>query len=425
MVKHTNKDIQGSERACQERCHGFRPTPVSMVLGTILFASGIGLVAAQETQNPSQDSQASEAFKLTPLISLTSRWDDNIYGQNTGEVDDQITNATASIKAASQWKRHRVGMEAGVSADFYADNDTENVTDWWVDADGRYDLSAKSHALAGVRISQNHEDRSSPDAQVGAADPTTYVTSHGHVGFAHYMAPFTFRVGAVFENLNFKDGSVVAPPFDVNQRDRDQYSLGMRFSYQMKNATEVFFQAATDTREYDMQSVGRDSDGYRLGLGLRADKGPAYQVEGFIGHMVQDYDAVAMKDVSGLYYGLNLKWKPAEPTQITGYVDRSINETTLLNASSHLDTTIGGRVEHKLNPDLSLNANLAFTNADYQGVSLDLDEVVAGFGARYYFSKNYFVAGDYRYINRDANNPTYEYTKNLYLLSIGYSPRPR
>ena len=72
-----------------------------------------------------------------------------------------------------------------------------------------------------------------------------------------------------------------------------------------------------------------------------------------------------------------------------------------------------------------MNAGLSYTNSDYQGVSLELDAVSASAGARYYFDKNIFLSGGYRYTNRDANSTTYEYDQNMVFLTLGYAPRTR
>lgn len=368
-----------------------------------------------------------EGFRVMPNASLTENWNNNIYGTPTNEKSDTITAASASVKVNSDWARHRLDFDVGASADFYRKNDSEDVVNWWLGTDGRYDLSARSHALGGLRVSQNHEDRSSPDSAAGANDPTTYITSRAHIGFAHRLAPFTIRVGGVVENLNFDDGS--SPGFDVDWRDRNQFSIGTRFSYQLSPQNEIFFQAATDTRDYDNEPVGRNSDGYRLGLGLRTNRGAEFEAEGFLGHMAQDYDNIALKDVNGLYYGANLKWKPASHTRFSAGIDRAINETTYseagTDASSHLDTSINGRVEHDINSKLSLNLSLGYSNSDYQGVTLELDELSAGAGLRYAFDRHFYLAGGYQYSNRDANNPLYEYDRNLFYVSFGYKPRSR
>ena len=399
-----------------------RLKPLNLLLGLSLAAWSMQATLAAEPVAPSN----AGGFRIVPNASLTETWNDNIYGTPSNEKRDSITTLNASVSANSDWKRHRLNLDAGVSADYYADYDDENVVDWTLGADGRYDLSAQSHALGGLRVSQNHEDRSSPDSAAGATDPTTYQTQHAHFGFAHQLAPFTIRLGGVIEKLDFDKGSVPgAGGFDVNTRDRTQYSLGTRFSYQFNPSREVFFQAATDTRDYDDNTVGRNSDGYRLGLGLRIKQGANFDAEGFIGHASQDYDDIALKDVSTIYYGGTLKWKPAAQTRFNATLDRSINETTVSGASSHLDTSVGGRIEHDLSSQLTLNAGLSYTNSDYQGVSLELDAVSASLGARYYFDKNIYLSGGYRYTNRDANVATYEYDQNLFFLTLGYAPRTR
>jgi hypothetical protein len=405
---------------------GSRLNPLGLAVSALLAVSAPQAFAADEA---AQEGYKVGEFHVIPTASVTERLDDNIYGQNTGALDDTITNVAASVQAKSQWQRHRLNLDAGVSADYYNDYDSEDVVDWWAGADGRYDLSAKSHALGGVRFSQEHEDRASPETEgfTSAAEPTIYSTSHAHLGFAHRLAPFTIRIGAVYEALNYDDVASTTPgtPLDNDYRDRDQYSLGMRFSYQMKDAPEIFFQASTDTREYDDATTGRDSDGYRLGLGLRFDKGPQFQAEGFIGYLGQDFDNLAYDDVDTIYYGANLKWRPTNATRVSAYIDRAVNETTLDLASSYLNTTIGGQVEHDMTSRLALNASLSYSNSDYQGVDLELDEIAAGVGARYYFDKRFYLGGGYRHTNRDANQAAYEYDKNIFFLSLGYAPRSR
>lgn len=425
MATNHSDTAQRSPESRPDHAPAPRLKPLSLLTGLFLAAWG---VHAAHAADPAPAPNAPEGFKIgefrvTPNASLSESWDDNIYGTPNFEQSDSITTLGASVKANSDWARHRLSLDAGVSADYYADFDSEDVVDWWAGADGRYDLSAQSHALGGLRFSQDHEDRSSPDSAVGAKDPTTYQTSQAHAGFAHQLAAFTIRVGGVIEKLNFMDGST--PFFDVDQRDRKQYSLGTRFSYQLKPTSEVFFQAATDTRAYDDKTVGRNSDGYRLGLGLRFKQGANFEAEGFLGHLTQDYDDITLKDVSAPYYGGNLKWKPSAQTRVSAVLDRSVSETTYTGASSYLETLLSGRVEHDLTPQLTLSASLSYTKSDYEGVSLVLDEYVAGAGARYYFDHSVYVSGGYRYTNRNADLAIYEYNRNLFFLTIGYAPRNR
>jgi hypothetical protein len=410
----------GNPATCPDHAPARRLKRLSLLLGLSLAAGSLG---AAHAADPAPARANTGGFRIIPNASLTETWDDNIYGTPTGEVSDSITTLDASVNANSNWARHRLNLDAGVSADAYADNDSEDIVDWWLGADGRYDLSAKSHALGGLRFMKEHEDRSSPDSITGASDPTTYLSSIAHLGVAHQLAPFTIRLGGVIEKLDFDTGS--APGFDINQRDRRQYSLGTRFSYQLKPDREVFLQASTDAREYDDSTVGRDSDGYRLGLGLRIKQGADFEAEGFIGHLMQYYDDVALKDVSALYFGGELKWKPAAQTRVNATLDRSVDETTLSGASSLLNSTVGARIEHDLNSQLALNAAVSYAKSDYQGVNVELNEFSVSVGARYYFNRHVFVSGGYRRISRDSNVAVYEYDRNVVFLAVGYALRNR
>ncbi len=404
----------------------FRFLSLTLVVGALFVLCEPALAQVAEATAPSPAGYKMGEFRVMPNASVGATWNDNIYGAPSNTKDDTITTVAMSVKANSEWARNRLNLDAGVSADYYNDYSSEDTVDWWAGADGRLDLSAKSHALGGIRFSQDHEDRASPDATAGAAEPTVFSTSHGHLGFAHRLAPFTIRIGAVYEVLNHDDVAATGGGMlDNDFRDRDQYSLGTRFSYELDAKKEIFFQAATDTREYHDKTVGRNSDGYRLGLGLRFNQGANLQAEGFLGYMSQDYDSLLLKDVNGLYYGANLKWKINDQTLLNGRIDRSINETTLAGASSHLDTGFSARLEHDLNAQTTLNASLGYTNSDYQGVNLTLNEWAAGVGARHYLDKRFYVAGGYRHINRDANSIAYEYTKDLFFVSLGYAPRGR
>jgi hypothetical protein len=96
--------------------------------------------------DPLYEGIAAGSFLLYPSIELNLMDDDNIYGTRTQESRDLVATLTPSIVARSNWEKHRLNFTAGVSADHYDKYGSENVTDWWLGADGRYDLSARSNA---------------------------------------------------------------------------------------------------------------------------------------------------------------------------------------------------------------------------------------------------------------------------------------
>ncbi|HUW27407.1 MAG TPA: outer membrane beta-barrel protein [Sulfuriferula sp.] len=373
------------------------------------------------------------SFLFYPDISVTELYDDNIYSDRTRETSDWVTIFSPTLSVRSDWARHSLNFWAGADMDRYQSHTTENVTDRWFEAQGRYDISKKTNVYGGAGISRNHEDRYNIDpARAGGLEPTRFWETKGHVGVFHQFDKASIRVGTTYEHLDYSNvpasgGGILV----MDDRDRKLYSVGGRFGYKLTPKYTAFAQLATDTRRYDLAGVGRDSDGYRLAAGLSADFGGKNTAEVFIGHMQQNYDNAALTDVSKPYFGADAKFAVGPTTYVTAFVDRSLEETTIAGASSYLDTTVGARVDHDVSQNLSFNGRLALTKSQFQGTGRVDDYLDAGFGAKYYVSKDIYLAADYRLLLRQSSEVTpvvngvqntFDFARNQIFVSAGYTP---
>lgn len=380
------------------------------------------------------------SFLVFPEVTLAATYDDNIYAQRGDftnrryPVKDVVYTLSPSLAVKSKWARHALNFDVGGDADHYQDHTDENVTDYWAGFDGRYDLTPLSNIFGGARFSRDHEDRSAPGALSATqqAEPTLYDHTEAHLGVATGTGPWRVRAGGTYDEYDFKDStSTTGSTIDQDFRDRTVNSLGARVSYLLSPSYEVFGQYATDTRDYRNKIPGltfnRDSDGYRAALGLRLNL-PQQAVQGelFAGTMKQNFDYSGFADVSAPYYGALVAWRPNRVTTVTGFIDRSLEETTVYDgstyASSSIDTTYGFEVERKLTSDLSLNGRAAYTRSAFQGLDR-LDTIIdAGAGLRYYVTSSMFLGADVRLIDRNSNVLDAQYSRNQFMFSVGYTP---
>jgi opacity protein-like surface antigen len=375
------------------------------------------------------------SFVVKPEISVSQMYDDNIYDSRSRETEDWITIISPTLAVQSDWVKHSLKIWAGEDADIYRSNSEQNVEDYWLEAEGRYDISDKTNVYAGAGASRNHEDRGTLEDPVRsrlAAEPTRYTETKGHLGAFHQFDDISVRLGTTYEHLEYSDvPSLLGPKIDMNDRDRKLYAVGGRVSLKLSPKYEAFVQASTDRRRYDLSGVGRDSDGYRVAAGMGFDFGGNNKVEAYIGHLMQDYDNSALADVSKPYFGAEANFAVGPSTYLKAFLDRELGETTVLRASSYLDTTLGAKVEHDVSQDFSLNGRLAFTRSEYQGLDQNENYLDAGFGAKYYVSRDWYVAGDYRVQLRESSVETsvvngsqypYDFAKNQIYVSVGYTP---
>ena len=129
---------------------------------------------------------------------------------------------------------------------------------------------------------------------------------------------------------------------------------------------------------------------------------------------------------------MRLTWKPLTGTTVRGFIDRSIEETTLVGSSGYLRSAIGGSIEQEVRPDLYMNGHFYYSENDYSGVDR-IDHVSdAGLGLKYYFVSNLYVSADYAFIHRISDEASADFMRTASGCAlapslhrpIAQSPRP-
>jgi hypothetical protein len=374
------------------------------------------------------------SFLMYPEISAAIMNDSNIYSTRTDEISDFISIFSPVVSLESDWSKHWLQMEAGADIDRYHNYPQENVQDYWVGADGRIDMSRSAILFGGARFSHDHEDRSEPDALSPfiAAEPTTYNLTSADAGLRLRSDSVSLRVGGTFDRYDYFDvPSVLGPTINMDDRDRDMYSLGTRLRLRASESTDIFAQYATDSRVYkyipDDFGFVRDSEGYRAGAGLRLRNARRTLVaELMAGWMYQDYEDPRFEDLSEPYFGVDLIWRPTPRITLTGFIDRVLEESTIPDVSGYLDTSYGLRAERKLTKNLTVNGRFAYVRSEFEG-SDRLDTIIdAGAGLRYFVSRTVYLGADYRLIDRNSNVTIFEiccqYARNQVMFTVGVTP---
>ena len=362
-------------------------------------------------------------FNILPQVSFEELWDDNIFAtdSNVEEESDFVTIVTPSMLITSNWERHELNLLAGASFSAYADHDDEDTQDAWIDIEGRYDFTDSTNLFGGIGYSREHEDRASPDDVIGI-DPTVYRALRSHIGLYHKNGPFTLRAGGTFDEIDFDDVNTLTSEINNDDRDRDLYSVGARISYMFSPTYKAFVQFATDTRRYDESldnnSQNRDSDGHRVAAGLAIKNGARFKGEFLIGAIDQNYDDSALQDVDATDFGAKLTWRPGTSTIITANVDRTVEETTLINASSFLNTSAGIGIQHKLAPRTILKASVSSGESDYKGIRREDDFFSLSAGVQYQLARHFYAEGNYRYSERDSNIDNEDFDRNQVLFQL-------
>ncbi len=346
-------------------------------------------------------------FVAKPELRLFYGHDSNVFAQHDDEQSDTVYGIAGDLGIESDWQQHAVSLSAGFENGVFKKYSSENYTDYWVGTEGRYDLSDTANVFAGINFSQEHEDRGNPD-EIFGKDPVSYNSVQLHAGAANKWDSLALRIGATLEKLNF-DNVDATGGGTINQddRDRDLVGFGARLTYDGGQKIHPFVQAVYDKREYDSQlddnGYARDSDGYRMSIGVEGALAERVRGEGYVGVLYQYYDDSRFDDVTAFDFGGNVKWYMTPQTNLTATLKRSLEETTLSGTPGYLMTRLGFGVDHRFNTKNSLSAFVGVAKDDYQEIDREDTIFDTGISYRHFFTPNIYFDASYSISGRDSS----------------------
>lgn len=347
-------------------------------------------------------------FRIRPSLSITQKYDDNVFTTERHTRSDWITVAAPSIKIDSTWAEHSLQFHAGAESATYWKYDEEDYLDYWAGGEGRYHVNDATDLFAGLGASHEHEGRDSPDSAIGQLEPTTYRVFNADAGIRTRYSDSGFRMGGTYEVLDFDNAPAVSGRIINDDRDRELLGAGVRATHDLDEQQQVFLQLRYDQRNYDLRQdqlgFERSSEGYRAALGLMQGWDDSNRVEAYVGIISQDYEDSRFDDVRKLDFGGRLTLVLARGNRIRMRLQRSLDETTEPGSPGYINTSISGRLEHRSSPRLTPYLNLGYSDYDFLETGRIDKTYSAEAGLNYFVTRNTDIVLGASHRSRDSND---------------------
>lgn len=378
-------------------------------------------VSVKARARPDYDAAGIRAgsFMVFPTASIGESYNDNIYAVETGETDDFITKLSSSVAVNSNWNRHSLNLNAGLSQILYADNSDEDRFDWNIGTDGRLDILRDTNISANAAYAQLHEDRGEPNSPASAAEPTEYYRTDGGLTFYQGFNRLFAEVAGTYAKLNYKDapqigGGVV----DQQGRDRTEYTESLKLGYNVSPDTSLYVMGTLSQRDYRLRppspgiTLDRNSNGYEVVGGSDFKITSIMQGGIYIGYHERSYEDVTLSDASGLAYGADIQWFATPLTTVTLNAASSIEETTTAGASGYQSNGFGVTIDHELMRNIILSGNVGYSLDEYDTITRQDDTIRAGLGVQYLVNRNFELGLNYNLTDKNSDALASDYQRN-------------
>jgi hypothetical protein len=356
-------------------------------------------------------------FRLLPSLELSGEYDDNILLTPNNEIDDFIWIISPGL--AIELPARRYSVRVGYRADIlrYTENDALDTVHHTILGDLRINFAGG----LGLRLSDQFlitdEFGGFPVPELTQRiDRTENTLTAG--GDYTVRERYTIDLSYKWFLVDYED--------DFNDLDRQDHVVAAILFYRIMPKTSVLGEFNYQWIRYDDPAVAldRDSDGWRVKVGVKGDFTAKTSALLKVGWEFKDYVNSAREDWDGLILEGELIWKYREPSELRLFAGRanveSLFDDGTLGNNYYIANYGGAELRHFLTSRLILRVRGLVGVNDYPdpatvgGQTAEREDTfyAVGAGLRYQIRTWLAVEAGYQRLVRDSNFNAFDYTDN-------------
>ncbi len=374
------------------------------------------------------------SFVVRPLLREAVGYDDNVFGVRDG-AGSPVVNTSASVSAASDWKRHSLNAYLGIDDRRFLSQPGQDTTTWTASLGGAYDIG-------GDRLygSYTHLDLVETRSDIGAVvsvRPVRYRVENGRIGYNWSgrgpvsLVPELTASAYSFDRFAENPGEASGQSY----RDRLILQAGLTARYELaprRSALLVLRGTKIDYTNRAAGSLNRNSLGGTVLAGLEYTTTGLYRFRVLVGYQQRDYTSRRFRTLASPVAEASATWFPNRLATVTATLRRDIQDAADESSESFTLTSfrLGAAYEPRRNVLLTGAAEVQLaefgSNAELlRNTTLRQDrgsQTLYGLdgGVTLLLTRNARLTGSYGFSYRQAG-PTGTYARNIGQLSVTLS----
>ena len=362
-------------------------------------------------------------FRVLPSLEFAIEYDDNILLTNEDEIDDVIFHIMPGVALELPSRKYavRLGYQADVLR--YADNTDLDTVHHLALADARVNFNFG----LGLRLSDRFLIT---DDFAGFPVPELTQRTERWENTLDVGADYTVRERYTLDinyrwfMVDYKDDP------NTDQFDRDDHTIAGTFFYRVLPKTSVLGEVNYNIVRYSQaEAEDRDSDAWRLLVGVKGDLTAKTSVLLKVGYEWRDYESTGREDWDGFIAEANVIWKYREPSEFRIFGGRANVESLFEGTNYYISSYGGAEVRHFLRERLIARVRaMGGVNQYPEDITLGAGSadrtdhfIEAGASLRYQMRRWLAFELGYNFLWLNSNFDEFDYTDNRIRASVIFS----
>lgn len=382
--------------------------------GALLLATSISLAGV--VWPPPARAIDLNGIKVTPSVSYTGEYDDNVLRTRFDKRSDYVHTITAAIAVSATPGKHEI--TAGYKADILRYLNRSNL-------DTERHSASLSTSLNFNRLQLRFGENFRRTDDFPTTELTTRIKRNENSLTGGFDYDFVQRWGIGFD---FTWGNVNNLRSDFDFLDRNTYTYATNLYYRITEKTRIFAEY-NFAREIFQSDNSRDNNRHRGLLGIRGDLTERLRLTAKAGYEHLDFHADTQSDHGTFVTSVEGNYKPTERLQIVLLLNRSVASSTFTNNPQFesFNATLG--LAYAFTPKITISPRGSFGVDNFRQSALNIDRQEkrldflygGGIGVGYELQKWIRLEGNYDFSRRDSKFNTFDYDDNRVSFTVTLS----
>jgi len=351
-----------------------------------------------------------------PGIDLAHGYDDNLFLRPNNQSTSSYTVVSPYVRAEAKTGPHKFDIGLRIDDGRYHSSAADSYTDYALIGNGDMVFSGRAGLRLRAEYRQGHDARGTTDA-AGTATPNQY---------ENYGIGGVFRYGAAGAQGRIEiDSSAFRRRYTNNATsttgfNRDTTQLGGTFFWRVMPRTELLAQVGHTNIDYSLGTSTQDSTENRYLAGVKWEATAATTGTAKFGWQSKKFDAAGRQDLSTSSWDVGVRWSPLTYSVFDFVSSKQASESTGVG-DAIIGKNYGVTWSHAWSSRLRTQALASFRNDAFTGAGVTRKDDTTSFGLKvaYDFRRWLRLGAEVTHTERDSNDSTLNYKRNLLLFTVG------
>lgn len=367
---------------------------------------------AASAPGPASVRVADSPVYFTPYLGVAGGYDDNLFYSATNEKSSWLYVISPGLRFDARDASKVFSVSYQSQYGVYTSSRNDDYWDHNVAASFDAIMAPSLYGRLSYYFVHGHDPRGLTDRPTQET-PDRYEDQRPGVTLAYGSPGARGRIEAYYsyemrKYINNRDTTVAS--------DRDVPEYGAAFYWRVMPKTSVLFEGRRTDQDYLLSTSQLDSheDRYYVGVTWEATAATTGTIK--VGELKKKFDS-GLPGYSGTSWEGLVTWQPRTYSRFDFYSARYPVESTGLGSFILADAS-GVMWTHNWSSYVSTGVNARYERDKYQDFDRNDDVASVGLRVGYKFRRWLTLGAEYTYTKRNSNLDIYDYTKNLYFLTL-------